>query len=163
MCVCVQLACPAGSLPPGLAGPWGLLPASDSAVPPGLGSAWALALVLPQTPRQPSVWPPGSRCEPVVPRRVSTCLQATAFPCQDQQVCRSCGWYAPWACCPRHRNPVLPSTYFALGVLHKQQVSRRKEEFPFDLKVGIFWCVLRRVRVGSVQGWNTSCVEGPHR
>lgn len=55
-----------------------------------------------------------------------------------------------------------PAAYFALGILHKQDESRRKEELSFGLKVAIVMVILsvhRRGREGSTQGWGTSCVE----
>lgn len=61
------------SLPGGLAGPWGSLPASGSVRPPGPGSAWARARARarPHTRGPPSAWPPESRCEPAAPKSLS--------------------------------------------------------------------------------------------
>lgn len=147
MPVFIQRAHPAGSLPPGLAGPWGLLPASGSVVPPGLCSAWAPALVLRHTQGQPSVWPPGSRCEPAIPRSVSTCPAKGCFSLPSLRAKHTSESVAPIA----QGIEILFSSaaYFALGILHKQDARRRKE-FPFSLKVATVLSVHRRGRKGGL-------------
>lgn len=52
-----------------------------------------------------------------------------------------------------------PAAYFALGILHKQDWSRREEEFFWFISCHCPVCA-PRAREGSAQGWDTRCVEG---
>jgi hypothetical protein len=90
-------------------------------------------------------------------------LQMAAFPCQGSGLSRpaeSVFSVLPGPVAQGIEILFSPAAYFALGILHKLDASRRKEEFSFGLKVATVLSVLRRGREGCAQGWDTRCVEG---